>query len=338
MRIITQIFWLLTLNIAVFGQPTETKNTSDKPDSTYIAQPSWHNDFRVLYGTKGSSLVYGSKNQTGNSTSTSFYNNVIDVVGFGATYKFIDFDLAFSLPQTKLLDEGLQNLKQFRLSGSYYGRKLIIGGYWTDSQGLVIADAAGEFQSSPDVHLVRIGLQFTYNFNSTRYSFKAANFQNELQRRSSGSFLLRAEPFYRKIGVGVTLVPSSRDIAVTYGDQVGLHYVSSPGISILPGYGYNFVWKSGKYFVSPIVMAGAGVAVSAYRGPVAEHVVLNTEWMGMATLNMGYNGSRMYVVLRSYYEMRYFQLNPSYFTTAEIRVGITAGYRFGDLEKFIPGF
>lgn len=40
-------------------------------------------------------------------------------------------------------------------------------------------------------------------------------------------------------------------------------------------------------------MIGDGVAVSAYKGNVAEQAIVNTEWAGVAVLNMGYNGNRI---------------------------------------------
>ena len=340
MTILLHIFCLSFVSLSLLAQPGDVgeKTSSNNSDTLYIVAFTKRNDVRVHYGSNGSSLVYGSKNQTGSSTTTNFYNNVNDVLGFGLSYKIIDFDFAYSLPKTQLLDEGLQNLKQFRLSGTYYGRRLTIGGYWIESQGLIISDAAERFQSSPDVDLIRLGLRFTFNFNPKRYSFKGANFQKELQKKSSGAFLVGLEPYYRKIGVGATLVPSSLDNAMTYGEQTGLRYVTSPGVIVLPGYGYNVAIKDGKFFVSPIVMIGGGVAVTAYKGNVAEHVIVNTEWAGMAILNMGYNGDRVYVALRSYYEVRYFKLHPSDFTSSDIRIGITAGYRFGDIEKSIPRF
>lgn len=335
-----QILCLSILSIPNLAQSVGEENNlfSNSKDTLYIAGFNRLNDFRLHYGSIGSSLRYGSNNQTGTNNTFTYFNNVNDILGIGLTYKIIDFDIAYSLPDTKLQVDGLQNLKQFRLSGTYYGRRLTIGGYWTDSQGLIISDAGEAFQSSPDVHVIRLGVRITYNFNYARYSFKGAHFQNELQKKSSGGFLARIEPYYRKIGIGVTLVPASLDQPATYGEQTGLRYVSSPGISFFPGYGYTLAIKKGKFFVSPIVLLGGGVAVSAYKGNVEEHVIVNTEWAGIAEINAGYNGNRIYIAFRSYYEVRHFNLNPTYFTSSDIKAGITAGYRFGDLEKSIPRF
>ena len=181
-----QILCLSILSIPGLAQSVGEENNlfSNSKDTLYIAGFNRLNDFRLHYGSIGSSLMYGSNNQTGTNNTLTYFNNVNDILGIGLTYKIIDFDIAYSLPDTKLQVDGLQNLKQFRLSGTYYGRRLTLGGYWTDSQGLIISDAGEAFQSSPDVHVIRLGVRITYNFNYARYSFKGAHFQNELQKKN----------------------------------------------------------------------------------------------------------------------------------------------------------
>ena len=308
----------------------------DDADSTYILRYCLENDIRILYGGQGSSLAYGSDKKEDNLTNNSYYNNVSDLIGFGLTYKVIDFDLSFSLPKVHLLEEDRQNLSQFRLSGSYTGRKFAARGFYSESKGVIVTDQAAEFSSSPDVHLVFMGVQLTYYFNFRRYSFRAASFQNELQRKSAGSFLIRVQPFYRSIGMKSPLVPSELDLPETYGEQVGLQYVKSPGVLIMPGFGYNFAAFNGKLFVSPIVFLGGGFAVNVYRAEDGQHTLFNTEWAASAALNVGYNGKKVYASVRGLYEAGYFKLKPSYFTTNDVKIGLTVGLRFGHLEKFIP--
>lgn len=289
-----------------------------------------------MLGAQGSSLAYGSKKQEGDARNNAMYHNVNDLVGFGLTYKWIDFDLSFSLPDSKVLDEERQNLSQFRLSGSITGRKIAVRLFFLRGDGVIAADQASKFVSNPDVSLMRTGAQFTYYFNSSKYSYRAANFQNELQCMSAGSFMIRLEPFYRKVGMDSPIVPKEFDIPSTYGEQVGLEYVNSPGLIVMPGYGYNFAAFDGKLFVSPMLFLGPGFAVNVYRSESGKYTSLNAEWAGSASLGVGYNGTKSYVTLRGTYDAAYFILNPSYFTTSDLKISITAGLRFNHLEKFIP--
>jgi hypothetical protein len=67
-------------------------------DTLYIVRYCKENDIRVLFGAQGSSLAYGSKREEGDAYNDAMYHNVNDLVGFGLTYKWIDFDLSFSFP------------------------------------------------------------------------------------------------------------------------------------------------------------------------------------------------------------------------------------------------
>ncbi len=304
-------------------------------DSNYIMRYAKQNDIRFLYGGEGTSLGFGSK-QEGNHISTSLYNNVNDLIGMGLTYKIIDADISFSLPKTRLLEEDRENLDQFRLALSYTGRKLAFRGYFTKSTGMISKDENGEFESQPDVRLLKFAVQITYNFNEKKYSYRAANFQNELQKKTAGSFLIRLEPFYRYLEAPTKLVPQERDLISTYGNQAGLQYVGAPGLLLMPGYGINVALLQGKFFISPIVLIGPGLAVNTYRGEKGKNTSLNFEWSAAAAINVGYNGETMYGTLRAAYDTYYTSLNPSYLTTMNLKISLTVGYRFRDLEKIIP--
>jgi hypothetical protein len=304
-------------------------------DSNYIMRYARQNDVRFLYGGEGTSLGFGSRYE-GNRISTSIYNNVNDLIGAGITYKIIDADISFSLPKTRLLEEDRENLTQFRLAMSYTGRTWAFRGYVTKSTGVISSDENGGTESQPDVKMIKVAGQITYNFNERRYSYRAANFQNELQKKTAGSFLIRLEPFYRHLEAPTGLVPDNRDLVTTYGDQAGLQYVRSPGLLLMPGYGVNVAILKGKIFISPIVLIGPGFAVNTYRSDTGKRTLLNYEWGSSAAINLGYNGVKMYGTLRATYDTYYTSLNPAYLTTTNLKISLTVGYRFNNLEKFIP--
>ena len=305
-------------------------------DSNYVRNYSKLNDIRLIYGTQGSSLVYGSKNETNPTIPTSLFSNVNDFIGIGLTYKILDADLVFSLPKTRLLEEDRENLDQFRFSLSYTGRKFAIRGLISDTKGMISVDPMDRFQSNSDVHQYRISAQLTYIFNHQKYSYRAAMFQSELQRKTAGSLLLRLEPFYRGLGAGSGLVPTTLDKAATYGDLVGLEYLKAPGFLAMPGYGITITPFGERFFISPMIFGGPGLAFNFYEGDLGEYTYTNIEWAAMAALNMGYNGDRTYLNLNVTGDINYTPLQPAYFTSSNLKVSLTFGYRFIDLEKLIP--
>lgn len=303
-------------------------------DSLYVVGFQRRNDVRIHYTPQQYVLSYGSKHAKSGSGQ---FSNVVELVGGGFTYKFLDLDLSFSLPQSKILQTGVQNLSQFRLSGSFSSRKWSVRGYWLQSTGLVASDASGQFISGPSIDVLNIGIPITYYFNYRKYSFRMAAYQSETQRRSAGSFLVRMEPFFRRLGVGNSpIVPPGQDTPTRYGEQANLKYAYAPGVTLQPGYGYNWVGADGKWFVSPMVFAGGGVAVNVFKGNGLEKKNINLEWKGSAVLNVGYNGPRWYISARGAFEVDYFVLDPSYFLTTDLKLGFMVGYRFNHFEKFLP--
>jgi len=340
-KVISLLFVLLLITsrqtVAQSGTTRLTEIiTASDADSTYIATYKCGNDVRLILGGQGAGLSYQSTRDHNLSLSSETYNNVTDLVGFGLSYKIIDFDLTFSLPKANLLPEDRQNLKQFRLSMSYTTRKNSFRGYLSDSEGVISSEPAGNFTSAPNVSLLKIGVQITHVFNAARFSYRAANFQNERQLKTAGSLLVRIEPFYRKFGADSLLAATNRDIEAIFGNQAGLKYVNAPGVVVMPGYGATLVKGGGKYYVSPMVLLGPGVALNTYKSEAGKFTRINLEVYSSLAVNLGYNGVLMYGNFRASYDVTYSYLNPSIISTADVRLYLTIGYRFRNLEKIIP--
>jgi hypothetical protein len=314
------------------GYKTSLLKSPDDADSTFIMRYTRDDDIRLIYGGQGSNISYGTASDGDALLSDALYNNVNDLAGFGLTYKFIDFDLTFSLRDVNIMEEERQNLSQFKLAYSYTMRKLAVRGYFSEAKGVIVAESKGTTQSDADVHLLKVGAQVTYYFNYSKYSYRSANFQNELQKKSAGSLLVRAEPFYRSLGMQNAMIPTDR----LYGPQAGLEYVRTGGLILMPGYGYNLAVRDGRFFVSPIVFLGPGFTINVYRADDGKHSFLNVEWGGSLALNIGYNGKKAYATLRGSYDVTYFKLDPSYFTSSDLKLTLTIGWRFNHLESFIP--
>lgn len=341
MSMFGRTLWCLLLLfplVHVHGQEVDSSGLALQTgvDSLYIRKFARPDIVRGFYGTQGTAVQYGSVHKDNPNLNTARYSNVNDFVGFGLTYKIIDADVSFSLPATRLVQQDLQNLTQFRLALGFTLRKYIVRAFYTDSKGVIASDPEGRFQSTPDIHQYRMGAQFTWIFNSSRYSYRAFMFQDERQLRSAGSFLLRLEPFYRGLGVGSTLVPSSLDNVAAYGDMVGLEYLKAPGLLVMPGYGGTITLQNGRFFISPMLQAGGGVAFNFYKGRAGEFAYTSWELSGSAVLNAGYNGKLLFANTSFHYDVNYAPVKPAYFLTSNVRMSITVGYRFSHLEKFIP--
>ncbi len=306
-------------------------------DSNFVRKPILPNDIRFFYGAQGNNLSLGSKREGDPNLNQAIYTNTNDYLGIGITYKWLDGDLSFSLPGTTYLKEERSNLTQYKLGLSYTPRKIAFRGYFQDSKGVVLSGSENEFQTAPSLHEIKLGLQITYLFNASKYSYRASLYQSEFQLKTAGSFMIRLEPFYRNLGgQGGSMIPAIWDVSSRFGEQTGLEYIKAPGILFLPGYGINFAIPNSRLFISPIMFAGIGAAFNSYQSQEGKKSYTNVEYAGSFLLNMGYNGNRFYSKLQFNWTAGYTPLNPSYLTSNSLGISLWIGMRFHDIEKFIP--
>lgn len=324
---------VLLVSTCCFCQATQDLVALADADSAYVKKSLLKNDFRLFYGGQGNNLALGSKRDSETQLNGNLYTNTNDYIGLGITYKWLDGDLSFALPGTTYLKEERSNLTQFKLGISYSQRRLAFRAYYSDSKGVVVSGAENDFQSEPSLQEVKLGLQIIYLFNALKYSYRASMYQSEYQLKTAGSFLLRAEPFYRRLGTNSgTMIPTAYDLRARFGNQTGLEYLEAPGFLLLPGYGLNLVIRDSRFFVSPIFFAGIGIAQNMYKATDGKGSFTSVEYAGNFTLNTGYNGNYHYLKIQLNWSSGYTLLDPTYLTNSNLTIVFMAGIRFRDLK------
>jgi hypothetical protein len=302
-------------------------------DSGYVRKFTLDREIRFFYGGQGNSLSLGSTRDDATELNGDLYKNTSDYIGAGITYGLLDGDVSFSLRGTTYLKEERSNLTQFKLAFSYTRRKIVFRPYYTKSTGVVISDSKNEFESTPSLEEVKLGLQIIYLFNHSRYSYRASMYQSEYQLKTAGSFLLRIDPFCRSLGTkDGSMIPAAYDLPARFGEQAGLEYIRSPGLLVLPGYGINVVVRDTRLFISPIVFAGLGLAQNMYETTSGSGSFTSLEYAAHVVLNAGYNGSKYYTKLQFTWSSGYTSLDPTYLTNSNLTCVLTAGIRFKKLK------
>lgn len=316
-----------------FSQPLPGLLPLVDADSNYIKKFDRDREVRIFYGGQGNNLSLGSTRDDVTNLNGDLYKNTNDYIGVGITYGLLDADISFSLPGTTYLKEERSNLTQFKLAFSYTRRKVIFRPYYSESTGVVISDSDHAFESAPSVQEIKLGMQITYLFNSSTYSYRASMYQSEYQVKTAGSFLVRIDPFYRSVGTkDGSMVPATHDLESRFGEQTGLEYIRSPGLLVLPGYGINIVVRDTRLFISPIVFAGFGFAQNMYETTSGKGSSTSLEYAANVVLNAGYNGSRYYSKLQVTWSTGYTSLDPTYFTNSNLTCVLVAGVRFKKLK------
>lgn len=324
--------YLLFINTTCLSQHTTDLVTLADADSAYIRKFIRKNDLRLFYGAQGNNLSLGSTRDAETQLNGDIYKNTNDYIGAGITYGWLDGDISYSLRGTTYLKEERSNLTQFKVGFSYTRRNIVFRWFYSDSKGVVISGSDNEFESTPSLQELKMGMQIIYLFNPTKYSYRAAMYQSEYQVKTAGSFLLRVDPFYRNLGAqSGSMIPQDYDVAARFGEQTGLEYVRAPGVLVMPGYGINITVRNSGFFISPIVFAGVGLAQNKYEAKSGFGGVTNVEYAAQAILNLGYNRSRYYVKMQINWSSGYTALDPAYLTTSNLTCVFVGGIRFRNL-------
>ena len=331
-----QVVLLLLCVSPCFSQTLPGLLPLSDADSSYIRKFSLDKEVRFTYGAQGNNLSLGSTRDDGTKVNGDIYKNTNDYIGAGITYGWLDGDISFSLRGTTYLKEERSNLTQFKLAFSYTRRKIVFRPYYSESTGVVVSGSDNEFESTPSLQEVKLGMQITYLFNSSRYSYRASMYQSEYQVKTAGSFLIRIDPFYRSLGTNDgSMIPPAHDLATRFGEQTGLEYIRSPGLLVLPGYGINVVVRDTRFFISPIVFAGLGLAQNMYETTTSKGSYTSLEYAANVVLNTGYNGSAYYAKIQFAWSLGYTSLDPTYLTNSNLTCVMTGGIRFKNLKRIV---
>ncbi len=321
---------LLMLSAGIFAQTTIPVKDAD---SAFVKKFSLNNDIRFFYGFQGNNLSVGAANNDITQLNRDLYRNTNDFIGGGLSYGLIDGDLSISLPGTTYLKQDRANLKHVRFAFGYSMRKFVFRAFFVENRGVVVSSSDDNYETSPNLHERKIGLQAIYIFNAEHYSYRASKYQSEYQLKPAGSMLLKMEPFYRELGTEEgTVIPQTYDLSDRFATETGLQYVKAPALLVMPGYGYNFVIRNTRFFISPIIYAGAGFAYNIYRASKGENNFTSVEYSANFSLNGGYNGLRSYLKVSVTSSAGYTELNHAYLTSANLMIELIYGFRFAELR------
>lgn len=194
-------------------------------------------------------------------------------LGLGFTYKFLSINLGFHLPFTDR-DRGIYGTtRQLDLQTHIYSPKFIIDFYGQFYKGFYLAGdhplITGNIKR-PDMRSRDISLSVLHVFNYNRFSYNAAPYQNEVQKKSAGSFIAGAGIFHTYVKADSAILPA-------YMRSAGGDVFSTTGniaIGAEGGYGYTLVILK-RFFITGILTGGPGIAYSVIPGSLGTQLQLN---------------------------------------------------------------
>lgn len=192
--------------------------------------------------------------------------------GVGFTYKFISLNLGLHVPFADKDEEKYGKTRQLDLQTHICPKKFIVDfmgqfyrGYYLFNPEIRTNYQSTDIIKRPDVRTRDISLIVQYVFNNKHFSYNAPLYQNEVQKKSAGSFIAGGGIYHTHVRADSALTPADmRDSAFFNASRFNI--ASHIGLGISAGYGYTLVVHK-YFFATAILSAGAGLGYSYVSAP-----------------------------------------------------------------------
>ncbi|MCW3463735.1 DUF4421 domain-containing protein [Chitinophaga nivalis] len=299
--------WILIMTVMVWGstcslsaQSRLSKWLKTENDTAYIEDHTEDITARLYSSRKYTSYNIIDRKQ---SRNIMYRPNTPLNLGVGFNYKSLGLNLGFNFPFVNRHNEKYGNTKYIDLQTHIYLRKLVIDFYGQYYKGYYISNptevfgkayvAENPFPQRPDIRNHGLGLNVQYIFNDKRFSYRAANLQDEYQKKSAGSFMVGGEVFFLKVQGDSSLIPSNM-VDTTFLREQHYYRTGVSSIAANAGYAYTFVYKQ-HFFIS--LSASLGVGVNQTNLHMDDgRITRDGGWQVSSTVraSMGYNSSRYF--------------------------------------------
>ena len=177
-------------------------------DSTYYTSYAKKLTCRFYFSQKYTTFSFRNIE---NGVTLNYKPNTTLNMGVGATYKWATLNLAYGFGfLNSNSDKG--ETQYLDLQWHVFARKFTIDmlgqfykGFYLDNEK--VTKALGHYYTRPDLAIYEIGVSSQYILNHRRFTYRAAYFQSEWQKKSAGTFLLGAEFYVGQAQADSTIVP-----------------------------------------------------------------------------------------------------------------------------------
>jgi Domain of unknown function (DUF4421) len=290
-KLLTTLFFISTLHISLSAQ----KDTSQYIQSFVKA------DFVQLYtGLFSRQLRFISRNPVVKPEMREIMlaSNAAAFIGSSLRYKKLNIYLETSLPNTYLVDRRKTKVKAYALFVNQFYSKWGITGFFSFNKGFLSGTSMpGRYADRNDLRMLTAGAHVYRIFNSKKFSYLAANSQGKLQLNSQGSFVLLTTVLLRRLYSTHSIIPDSLSKYHFTGSMESSKNLQFYSVLFKPGYVYNFVFKKGKYFISPALYMGMGADLHSFTTKSVMHTGLNLNQGIRFKIVAGINSKNYYTTL-----------------------------------------
>jgi hypothetical protein len=218
-------------------------------------------------------------------------------IGIAGFWKWFGLGLSIDNPFYKTDREAYGKTTTIDLRVNAFGRALAAELFFQKFKGFFINSPErpdGTHYILPDMQTISLGISMYWIYNSGRFSIRAAFIQNERQKKSAGSFVIRPSFIYYRISSDQGIIPG--EIAEAYhiprSNMVTRGEFYSVGFS--PGYAYTFVFLK-NFYLTGAVFAGVAAHFSTFSNDRSDYSNFEFIFQLSGRLALGYNSSKWFL-------------------------------------------
>ena len=299
--------------------------SAPKYDTAYVY--SHKNAFSIGYVSSLQNALISVSDSLGNTLDHTTNNPT--QYGIGVSLGWLSGEFTFTVPGVSVADPQKGETESRNYGLGITGRRLIGRAFFNSSKGFfpeqaAVADSTwqpGEpYPVRPDIHSNTFLASANYALSrKRRYSFKAALYQTERQRRSAGTFLAGGTLWINDIRSSEPFVPT--DANSSFVGNTAFDQVRRTVIGATFGYTHTFVLFRKAFLTTTLV---PGISAQQQRIALSGGTSDESDWRmgGVAEFKfgVGYNGDRFYTAITG----------ANYFSSGDTDEGvnITTGFRF----------
>ncbi len=264
-------------------------------DTAYLADYTSFLTTRLFLLLQNASLLI---NISDNSVSKIVYRPNVNVrIGIAGFWKWFGLGLSFDNPFFKTDRETYGKTTTLDLRVNAFGRKFAGELFLQKYKGFYIVSPEmldGSHYIIPDMQTFSVGIAGYWIYNSRRFSIRAAFIQNEGQKKSAGSLVVRPSFLYYRISSEQGIIPPEMadiyQISAVNQIKKGIFY----SIWLSPGYVYTLVFLK-NFYITVAAFPGVAGHFASYSNELKVYSDFEFTFNLRGRFALGYNSSNWFL-------------------------------------------
>lgn len=292
--------FILILLLTVASSDAQTRlGKSELPplsyDSNYIADYTDVLTARLFLLFQNASILI---NPAENKISRIVYRPNINVrIGIAGFWKWFGLGLSIDNPFYKTDQTAYGKTSSLDLRVNAFGREVVAELFLQNYKGFYIVSPErpdGTHYILQDMKSFSLGITGYWIYNSDRFSIRASFIQNERQKKSAGSLVIRPSFLYYTISSDQGIIPT--DIINEFG-ILPANFISRGefySVALSPGYIYTLVFLK-HFYITAAVFPGVAAQFASFSNEINEYYKFEFSFHLNSRFALGYNSDKWFL-------------------------------------------